>query len=153
MLVEVAGLRAAAAEEAVVFEGEEMEGAIDVLLDALVRGFFSSIELVEWTDLCPELADVPAVALLAVFRTVEPAAGRAGGLLNPPVVGRVLDVVGLTAEGAGTVPGRRAATKGRLGATFSFLILVGEAFSVSVSTSDALAKGSSEVETSPGVSS
>lgn len=154
VLIDVAGFLAAAADEAVVFEGDEMDGAIDVRFAVLVRGFFSSTEL---PDLCPALADVPAVAEVAVLRTVDPAAGRAGGLLSPPVAGRVVeDVVGLAAdeEDAGTVPGRRAATNGRFGATFSFLTLAaGDAFSVSVSTSDALASGSSDVETSPGVSS
>jgi hypothetical protein len=159
-LVVVVGFRAAAAEDAVVFDGEllDAEGITDVRLAALVRGFFSSTEL----DVrCEELADVPAVALLAGFRIVEPAAGRAGGLLSPPVVAEVEVLaevaVGFVADEAGIVPGRLAATKGLLGGTFSFLgLAAGEAFSVSVSTSDALAMGSSLVETSvtfPGASS
>jgi hypothetical protein len=65
-----------------------LEGATDVLLAALARGFFSASPdpVIEDEALWAELDDVEAVALLAAFFTTDPAGGRVGGLLNPPVV-------------------------------------------------------------------
>jgi hypothetical protein len=110
------------------FTGELLDpvGAREVLLAAAARGFFFSSPdpPIEAVDLCPALEDVGAVALLAGFRTTEPAAGRVGGLLNPPVVlvdwAAEEDVVGFVADDV-DAPGRlAAATPGRFGGTFSF---------------------------------
>lgn len=153
-LIVVVGLRAEAVV-VVALEGEPcVEEARDVLL-AAVADFFSSMEDIDGVGLWLVLEAVGAVALLAVLRTAEPASGRVGGLLNPPVV-RVVDAaVPLVAEDAGTVPGRLAPMTVRFGRTFSFLgmsFLV-PSFSVSVSTPEVNPAASSPETTSTGVSS
>ena len=138
VVADVAGLRAAAAVPAGVdvLLGElcvEDEEANDV---RFVNGFLSSTELVDGADLCPVLDETGAAVLLAGFLTVEPAGGRVGGLLNPPVVVRATEAEDVfAADDAGTVVGRLAAIGALLGGTFSFLVALGEAsLSVSVST-------------------
>jgi hypothetical protein len=131
VVADVAGLRAAAAVPAgvEVLLGEfcvEDEEANDV---RFVNGFFSSTELVEGADLCPIVLDeAGAAVLVAGFLTVEPAGGRVGGLLNPPVVVRATEAEDvLVADDAGTVLGRLTAIGARLGGMFSFLAVLGEA--------------------------
>ena len=109
-------------------------------------------------DLCPALADVGAVALLAGFRTEEPTGGRVGGLDSPPAVVRVADdVVGFAAEEVVVVPGRLGAMP-RFGGTFSFLTPLaasfgGASFSVSVSSSEVTPVVSGSERMSVGASS
>ena len=137
VVADVAGLRAAAAApvgvDALLGEFCVDEEANDV---RFVNGFFSSTELVDGADLCPVLDETGAAVLLAGFLTVEPAGGRVGGLLNPPVVVRATEAEDvLAADDAGRVLGRLAAIGALLGGTFSFLVALGEAsLSVSVST-------------------
>jgi len=76
--------------------------AREVRLAAVARGFFLSSPdpPMEDVDLCDALDEVVGpVALLAGFRTVDPAMARVGGLLNPPVaLADVEDAVGLVVE-------------------------------------------------------
>jgi len=119
-LIDEVGFRAEAAEDVAVFDGDPcVEDARDVLLTEVVD-FFSSVEEMDGVGLWLELEAVGAVALLAVLRTVEPAIGRVGGLLNPPVVRVVEEEVPLVADDAGKVPGRLAPMTVRFGAAFSF---------------------------------
>lgn len=157
VVADVAGLRAAAAVPAgvEVLLGEfcaEDEDANDV---RFVNGFFSSTELVDGADLCPVLDGTGATVLLAGFLTVDPAGGRVGGLLNPPVVVRATEAEDiLAAEDAGTVLGRLAAIGALLGGTFSFLVDLGEAsLSVSVSTPEVCPAISASDGTSAGIAS
>jgi hypothetical protein len=154
VVADVVGLRAAAAVPAGVdvLLGEfcvDDEEANDV---RFVNGFFSSTELVDGADLCPALAEAVAAALLTAFLTVEPAGGRVGGLLNPPVVVRATEAEDVfAADDAGTVLGRFAAIGARLGGTFSFLAVLGEAsLSVSVSTPEVCPAVSTSDGTSTG---
>lgn len=118
------------------------ETARDVRLAAVESGFFfSSPEPpIDACDLCPALADVEPVALVAGFRT-EDTGGRVGGLLNPPVVLVVEDVVGFAVEEVDADPRRFGATPpaGRFGRIFSFLTplasFAGVSFSFSVCVS------------------
>jgi hypothetical protein len=157
VVAEVAGLRAAAAVPAGVdvLLGEfcaEDEEANDV---RFVNGFFSSTELVDGADLCPVFDEAGAVLLLAGFLTVEPAGGRVGGLLNPPVVVRATEAEDvLAADDAGTVLGRLAAIGALFGGTFSFLVAFGDAsLSVSVSTPEVCPAVSTSDGTSTGSAS
>jgi hypothetical protein len=135
--------------------------AREVLRAAAASGFFFSSPdppPVEGVDLCPALADVGAVALLAGFRTEEPTGGRVGGLDNPPAVVRVADdVAGFAADEVVVVLGRLGAMP-RFGRTFSFLTPLvasfgGASFSVSVSISDVTPVVSGSDRTSAGASS
>jgi len=151
VVAEVVGLRAAAAMlpgfEVLLGEFWVDEEVKDV---RFVNGFFSSTELVEGADLCPVPTEAEAVVLLVAFLTAEPAGGRAGGLLNPPVVVRETDAEDVfAADDAGTVLGRLAAIGARLGATLSFLAVLDEiSLSVSVSIPDVCPA----VSTSEGIS-
>lgn len=153
VVVAVAGLRAAAAVPVAAAPnrlGDSLTklGANEVRFKA--ADFFSSTELVDGTDLCAETKDVGAAVPLATFLTAEPAGGRAGGLLKPPLVVRVVDVgVVFAPEVAVTTPGRRAAIGALFGGTVSFLATAGDpSLSVSVSTPDIC----SPVSASEGVS-
>jgi len=135
------------------------EGARDVLLAPVDNGFFFSSPdpPIDVDVRCPALADVEAVALEGVFRTVD-TGGRVGGLLSPPVV-LAEDASGVLLAVVEDPIGRLAATPGRLGSTFSFFTpldaFAGDSFSVSVSTSEAEASAavSSPDKISAGVSS
>lgn len=69
------------------------------------------------------MEDVVPVVLLVGFRTLDPAAGRVGGLLNPPPAVRLtVELVGFVVEEV--VPGRLAVAvvdPGLLGGIISFL--------------------------------
>jgi len=153
VVVDVAGLRAAAALVAVV-------GLLDVLLDGSIEvrravvdnGFFSSTDDV---DLWEALDEVGPVALVAGLRTADPAAGRVGGLLNPPVAVRdTEEVVGFVVDDE-EEPKRFAGTAVRLAGTFSFLPAStdGPSLSVSVSTSEASPAVSSPAVSPPDTAS
>lgn len=127
-----------------------VEGAREVLRAAAASGFFCSSPdpPIDGRDLCAEVAEETEVALLAGFRTTNPAAGRVGGLLRPPV-GLVAwaaeEAVGFIAEDVADVAGRLAVVAaGRFGGTFSCFVPFAAAFgvavfSVPVSASDAIA--------------
>lgn len=155
--VDTAGLRAAAALVGVLVD-ELLDGSMDDRLAVPVNGFFSSTEE---ADLCEAaLEDVGPVALVAGFLAIDPATGRVGGLLSPPVVARETDDVGVVFAVDAVAdfvldvaedPRRFAGTAARFGTTLSFLTAtflgLGVSFSVSVSTSE-----TSPVVSSPAVS-
>lgn len=156
--VDTAGLRAAAALVVVVLVAELLDGRMDDRLAVPVNGFFSSTDE---ADLCEAaLDDVGPVALVAGFLAIDPATGRVGGLLSPPVVVRETDDVGVVFAVDAVAdfvlddaedPRRLAGTATRFGTIPSFLTAtflgLGVSFSVSVSTSD-----TSPVVSSPAVS-
>lgn len=157
-VVDTAGLRAAAVLAGVVLVDELLDGRMDDRLVVPVNGFFSSTDE---ADLCEAaLDDVGPVALVAAFLVIDPATGRVGGLLSPPVVVRETDDVGVVFAvdvvadfvlDVAEDPRRFGGTAARFGTTPSFLTAtflgLGVSFSVSVSTSE-----TSPVVSSPAVS-
>lgn len=111
----------------------------------------------EGVALCPALAEVGAVALLAGFRTDDISGARVGGLESPPVVVRVAEVaVGFVVEDTAVVPGLFGAMP-RFGGTFSFLTPLaasfgGASFSPSVSISEVSPVASASDRMSAGAS-
>lgn len=135
-VIDAAGLRAAVVLVAVVGLLDVVPGSPDVRRVVVDNGFFSSTDD---ADLWDALDEVGPVALVADLRTADPAAGRVGGLLNPPVAVRdTEEVVGFVVEDE-EEPNRFAGTGVRLAGTFSFLPAStdGPSLTVSASTSEA----------------